>query len=113
ALSSTRIRIISAQNDQEIFAPPQPIDPHDIRRRTEAGQRMLVALRIALGLAVLLATPLAAAASITGTLLCTLAFAGMMFQSRQTYARLGVAVIMAIGATGLIITGLTAFAAFP
>ncbi|MBX3094844.1 MAG: type VII secretion integral membrane protein EccD [Cryobacterium sp.] len=113
ALSSTRIRIISPQNDQEIFAAPQQIDSNDIRRRTEEGQRMLVALRIALGAAVLIATPLVAASAVTGAILCALAFAGMMFQSRQTYARVGVTVIMAIGAAGLVVTGLTAFSAFP
>ncbi|MGV8886062.1 MAG: type VII secretion integral membrane protein EccD [Microbacteriaceae bacterium] len=106
ALSSTRIRVISPQSDIEVFAPPVPIDAEDVRRRTLAGQRTLVSLRIALGLATLLATPLIASSGVTGALLCALAFAGMMFQSRQAYARLGVLVVMVLGAVGLTATGL-------
>lgn len=113
ALSSTRIRVISPQSDVEIFGAPQPIEPEDIRNRAAAGQRVLVSLRIAIGLAILLATPLVASSNELGAILCALAFAGMMFQSRQAFARLGVFVVMAIGAAGLVATGLTAFAAFP
>lgn len=113
ALSSTRIRVISPQSDVEVFAPPVPIDADDVRRRTLAGQRVLVALRIALGLATLLATPLIASSGVTGALLCTLAFAGMMFQSRQAYARLGVLVVMVLGAVGLTATGLVVSATQP
>jgi len=113
ALSSTRIRVISPQSDVEVFAPPVPIDADDVRKRTLAGQRVLVALRIALGLATLLATPLLASSGVTGALLCTLAFAGMMFQSRQAYARLGVLVVMVLGAVGLTATGLVVSATQP
>jgi type VII secretion integral membrane protein EccD len=113
ALSSTRIVVISPQSDAEMFAPPVPIDAEDIRKRAAAGQRVLVSLRIALGLASLLATPLVAASGVTGALLCTLAFAGMMFQSRQAYARLGVLVVMVLGAAGLAVTGLSISAANP
>jgi len=37
----------------------------------------------------------------------------MMFQSRQAYARLGVLVVMVLGAAGLAVTGLSVSAAFP
>jgi len=70
-------------------------------------------MRIALGLASLLATPLVAASGATGAILCTLAFAGMMFQSRQAYARIGVLVVMVLGAAGLAVTGLSVSAANP
>ena len=113
ALSSTRIRVISPQSDIEVFAPPVPIDADDVRRRTLAGQRVLIALRIALGLATLIATPLVAASGVTGALLCALAFAGMMFQSRQAYARVGVLVVMVLGAVGLTATGLVVSATQP
>jgi type VII secretion integral membrane protein EccD len=107
ALSSTRIRIISPQSDQEFFTDPGPIDAKDIKRRYGSGQRVLISLRVALGLVVLAGTPIVAASNVFGALLCTLAFVGMMFQSRQTAARLGVLVLMTIGAIGLAATGLT------
>jgi type VII secretion integral membrane protein EccD len=113
ALSSTRIRVISPQSDLEVFAAPAPIDADDVSRRAAAGQRVLISLRVALGLAVLAATPLVAGSGAAGAALCALAFVGMMFQSRQTYARGGVLVLMAIGAIGLAATGLTVSATEP
>lgn len=107
ALTSTRIRVISPQSDVDVFAPPQPINAGDVKKRAAAGQRVLVSLRIALALSILLATPLVASSGPAGAALCALAFAGMMFQSRQTYARAGVFVLMALGAVGLTATGLT------
>lgn len=113
ALSSTRIRVISPQSDIDVIANPEPIDADDVKRRAAAGQRILTALRVALGLSILLATPLVAASGGLGTALCALAFVGMMFQSRQVYGRLGVLVVMVMGAVGLAVTGLTASAALP
>lgn len=113
ALSSTRIRVISPQNDLEIFAAPEPINGAEVKERAAAGQRVLVSLRVALGLSVLTATPLVAATGGAGAALCALAFVGMMFQSRQSYARIGVLVLMATGAIGLAVTGLTFSAAQP
>ena len=113
ALSSTRIRVISPQSDIDVIATPEPIDAEDVKRRAAAGQRILTALRVALGLTILLATPLVAASGALGTALCALAFVGMMFQSRQVYGRLGVLVVMVMGAVGLAVTGLTASAALP
>ena len=107
ALSSTRIQVISPQSDADIFTAPDPIDADDVKRRAAAGARVLVSLRLALGLSALAATPLVAANGLTGALLCALAFLGMMFQSRQTYARAGVLTLMALGALGLAATGLT------
>lgn len=113
ALTSTRIRVISPQSDLDVIANPEPIDAAAVKARAAAGQRVLIALRIALGLAVVLATPLVATAGPLGTALCALAFVGMMFQSRQIYARVGVLVVMALGAVGLAVTGLSASAALP
>jgi len=113
ALSSTRIRVISPQSDIDVIANPEPIDADDVKRRAAAGQRILTSLRVALGLTILLATPLVAASGGLGTALCALAFVGMMFQSRQVYGRLGVLVVMVMGAVGLAVTGLTASAALP
>ena len=113
ALSSTRIRVISPQSDMEIFANQEPINSAEIAKRAASGQRVLVSLRVALGLSALFATPLVAASGAAGALLCTLAFVGMMFQSRQTFARLGVVVLMSAGALGLAVTGLTVSATQP
>lgn len=113
ALSSTRIRVISPQSDIDMIATPDPINADDVKRRAAAGQRVLTSLRIALGLSILLATPLVAASGVLGAVLCALAFVGMMFQSRQVYGRHGVLVLMIMGAAGLALTGLTASAALP
>ncbi|MGO2746713.1 type VII secretion integral membrane protein EccD [Microbacterium sp.] len=113
ALSSTRIQVISPQSDADMFTAPDPIDADEVKRRAAAGTRTLIALRAALGVAALIATPLIAATGILGAILCVLAFIGMMFQSRQIHARLGVLVLMAIGAIGLAITGVTVAFALP
>lgn len=113
ALTSSRIQVISPQSDTEIFANVEPVNSADVAKRAAAGQRVLVSLRVALGLAVLFATPLVAASGPAGAALCTLAFVGMMFQSRQTFARLGVVVLMTIGGVGLAVTGLTVSSALP
>lgn len=112
-LSSTRIRVISPQSDAEIFDDPVPINAKDVAQRAARGQRTLVALRIALGIAVLAATPLVAAHSPVGAALCTLAFLAMMFPSRQAYARSSVLAVMALGAIGLAVSGLTVSLAQP
>lgn len=113
ALSSTRIRVISPQSDAEVFAPPTPIDAADVRRRADSGQRILLALRLALGLVIVTGTLQVAAASPVGALLCALAFVGMLFQSRQIQARSGVLAVMVLGAIGLAVTGLVTSAAHP
>ncbi|MFE1646751.1 type VII secretion integral membrane protein EccD [Microbacterium sp. P01] len=112
-LSSTRIRVISPQTDAEVFATPAPIDADDVKRRAAAGHRTLVALRVAMGLAVLAGTPLVAAGNAAGAALCALAFLGMMFPSRQSYARSNVLALMALGTAGLAVAGVTASIAQP
>lgn len=107
ALGSTRIRVISPQSDADVFSTPEPVDGEDVRRRAAEGTRTLISLRAALALAALVATPLIASQGVSGALLCLLAFIGMMFQSRQIHARLGVLVLMILGALGLAATGLT------
>lgn len=107
AFSSTRIKAVSPQSDQEIFAEPSPVDAEAVAARAAAGARVLVSLRIGIGIAVLVATPVVAASGVAGALLATLAFVGMMFQSRQAYARAAVAAVMVVGALGLVVTALT------
>ncbi len=113
ALSTTRIRVISPQSDVDVFSAPVPIDADDVRARAAAGQRVLLSLRIAFGLAILLATILVASTNELGALLCALAFVGMMFHSRQILTRTGVLVVMAMGGIGLAVTGVAASIAYP
>lgn len=113
AMSTTRLRVFSPQNDVEIFADPQPIDADDIAARVAQGKRILIALRLALAVAIIVATPLVAAQNATGAIVCALAFAGMMFPSRQTYARSGVLTVMATGILGLVVAGVVASLAQP
>ena len=107
ALSSTRIKVITPMTDLEIFDTPAPIDGEGVARRVIFGQRVALSVRIGLAVALLAATPVVAAAGPWGAALAALAFAGMMFPSRQTYSRIGVLVIMVIGAVGLIVTSVT------
>jgi len=113
AMGTTRLRVFSPQSDVEMFADPEPIDADDIAARVAQGKRILIALRLALAAAVLVATPLVAAQNATGAILCALAFAGMMFPSRQTYARSGVLTVMATGVLGLVVAGVVASLAQP
>lgn len=106
AFSSARIKVIAPQTEQEIFSEPAPIDAAAVKRRAASAARTLVALRIGIGLALVAMTPVVASANTPGAALMALAFVGLMFQSRQTYARAGVLVVMAIGALGLTVTAL-------
>lgn len=107
AFSSTRISVISPMSDQEIFAAPNQIDAESVKQRAVAGARVLVALRLGVGAAVVVAIPLIASATVVGGLLTAAACLAMMFQSRQAYARSAVLAVMAVGAVGLAVTGLT------
>ncbi|MFJ4037199.1 type VII secretion integral membrane protein EccD [Microbacterium sp. NPDC090007] len=113
AISTTRLRVVSPQSDAEMFADPEPIDADDIAARVAQGKRILIALRLALAAAVLLATPLVATQNATGAIVCALSFAGMMFPSRQTFARSGVLTVMATGILGLVVAGVAASLAQP
>lgn len=108
ALGTTRLRIVSPQSDAEMFAEPEPIDADDVAERVAQGKRILMALRLALAASVLLAVPLVAAQNAAGALLGALAFAGMMFPSRQTFARAGVLTVMTTGILGLVVSGVVA-----
>lgn len=106
AFSSSRIKVIAPQSEQEIFADPTPIDAIAVKARAASAARTLVALRVGMGLALVVMAPVVAGANTFGAVLMALAFVGLMFQSRQTYARGGVLVVMAIGALGLAATAL-------
>lgn len=112
-LSSTRIAVVSPMSDFEMFDPPPPVDEAKVTARVEAGHRLLVALRIAFALTVLIATPVVASASWTGTILTALAGATLMFQSRQSARRASVVVLLAGGTAILALSGLAAILAHP
>ena len=107
ALSSTHLRVISAQTDAEVFADPTPINPDEVKRRAVGGQRVLTVLRFALSLSLIAATPLVAGASPLGALLCALAFVGTMFPARMSFSRTHVLVLISMAAAGIAITCLT------
>lgn len=113
AMSTTRLRVFAPQSDVDVFSDPDPIDAADVAERVAQGKRILIALRLALALVVLAATPIVAAQDAVGAALCALAFAGMMFPSRQTFARAGVVTVMAAGTLGLVAAGVTASIAQP
>lgn len=113
AFSSTRIPGLSFSQEQDIFADPTPIDAEAVKARALAGGRVLQALRVGLGVAMLVATPFVASLSAVGAVLTALVFVGMMFQSRQAYARAAVMVMMVIGTAGLALTGVTVAVAQP
>ncbi|MCL2422292.1 MAG: EsaB/YukD family protein [Micrococcales bacterium] len=108
AAASTRIAVISPQSDDEMYAAPAVVDGPDVARRTAHGHAVALACRTALGLAVLVATPVVAAANVAGVALCTLVFVGMMFESRLVYARAQVAVLMGLATLGVALTGTVA-----
>ncbi|WEG08264.1 type VII secretion integral membrane protein EccD [Microbacterium horticulturae] len=105
-LSSSRIRVISPHSDAEVFADPAPIDGEDVARRTATAARALLVSRLALGVCILIATPLVAASTPAGSGLCALAFIGTMFPARQVYARSHVMAIMTLSTVGLGLTGI-------
>lgn len=113
AFSSTRIPALSFSQEQDIFADPAPIDAEAVKARAVAGGRVLQALRVGLGVAIVVATPLVASLSAAGAVLTSLVFVGMMFQSRQAYARSAVMVMMVVGTSGLALTGVTVAVAQP
>jgi type VII secretion integral membrane protein EccD len=107
-LTSTRITVISPQSDAEVLVAPPPIDGEDVGRRAALGHKALLAARFAFGITILVVTPRVAAESLTGALLVGLAFIGLMFESRQVYARVEVATLMGLGTLGLAATGAVA-----
>lgn len=110
-LSSTRISVVAPQSDAEVLALPPPVDGEDVARRTARGHAVALASRTALGLTVLVATPVVAAENLAGAVLCALVFVGFMFESRLVYARAQVAVLMGLATAGLALTGTVAAAA--
>ncbi len=113
ALSSTRIRVISPHSDAEVFADPPPIDGDEVAARTATAARALLVSRLALGVGMLVATPLLAASSPAGSALCALAFVGTMFPARAVYARSHVMAIMVLATVGLGLSGVVTAVAQP
>ncbi|NTW42100.1 MAG: type VII secretion integral membrane protein EccD, partial [Cellulomonadaceae bacterium] len=107
ALASTQLAVVSPRSDAEVLADPQPLDGGEIARRADDGRRVLLSLRLAFGVAMLVATPLVATSGKAGALLCVLAYVGMMLQSRQVHAKGGVLAMMATGTAGVALTGIT------
>ncbi|QAY62172.1 type VII secretion integral membrane protein EccD [Xylanimonas allomyrinae] len=104
-LASTRLQVTSPQSDAEILAAPPSVDPQDVARRTAEGHAVLGSLRIAGALVLLAATWTVAGSGPLGAALCALAFLGMLFTSRQVYARGQVRTLVVMATAGLTLTG--------
>ncbi|UCR90379.1 type VII secretion integral membrane protein EccD [Mycetocola spongiae] len=113
ALASTRITVLSPQSEQEMFDTPEPINAERVAERIRSGQRLLIALRLALGLTILAAIPLVAAESWAGAILSVLCGAVLMFQSRQSGARGSVLALLTCGTAIVGAAGLVTLLAHP
>lgn len=113
AISSTTLRVVSPQSDDEITLTPAPVDEDDVRRGSDRGHLVQLALRSAVSLVALLATPEIVRLGLAGTLLMVLAYTGMLLSVRQTYSRSDVLVVMATGVVGLTLTVLAAAVVHP
>lgn len=105
ALTTQRLKVISPQSESEIFAPPPPLDTPAVRARALNSHRTLTALRFAIGLTLLILTPVVASGTPLGGLLAALAFLGFMFPARQSYSRTAVLLLMVVGTAGLALSG--------
>jgi type VII secretion integral membrane protein EccD len=108
ALSATPLRVLTPRTESEILLDPPPVDPARVRRQLEAGHRVQIALRIAVGLFALLATPAVVGTGVSGTVLLAVGFAAVLLSSRQSYSRLDVVLVVGAGLVGLAATLLAA-----
>lgn len=113
ALASTPLRVVSPRSEQEIVAEPPRVDPDEVRVQAARGHRLQIALRGAVAVLTLVATPAVVATGVPGTLLVAAAYLGMLLGVRQVYSRQDVAVVMGSGILGLTLTGVLAAAAHP
>ncbi|GIG20560.1 hypothetical protein Cch01nite_12840 [Cellulomonas chitinilytica] len=101
ALSSTPLRVVPARTEAEILLDPEPIDPAVVRRQAQRGQRMQVALRIAVGVFSLLTVPAVAATGVMGVALLVVGFTGILLSARQSWSRADVLVVVSGAIVGL------------
>lgn len=113
-LSMARISVHSPQSESEIFALPKPIDYEDIRRRYIQGSTYLFIGRISIAATLLICTPYIV--SLHGPfapLLCLLAFAAMLLDSRQIYTLREMALTVGAAGIGILLNVLLLAAAQP
>ncbi len=113
AMSTSKLKIVTPENDQDIFSDPAPINPAEISAQFARGQRVLLATRASLGIVTVVTAPFVVESGIIGTVLCALCFVGMMLKSREVYARVDVLTIMSTGVVGLVVTGVSAVVIHP
>ena len=104
ALASTPLRVVSPRSDAEILLDPAPVDPDAVRRQLDAGYRIQLALRVAVGVLALVATPTLVPSGLLGTTLLVVGWVGLLLSTRQSYARADVLVVVCLGITGLALT---------
>jgi len=113
ALASTPLRVVSPRSDAEILLDPAPVDADRVRAQLDSGYRVQLALRVAVGLLALVATPTLVGAGVLGTVLLVVGWVGLLLATRQSYARSDVLVVVTLGITGLTLTLVVAALAHP
>ena len=94
ALSSTPLRVVPARTEAEVLLDPAPIDPSLVRQQAQHGQRMAVALRIAVSMFSLLTVPAVTATGVKGVTLLVVGFTGILLSARQSWSRTDVLVVV-------------------
>lgn len=113
-LSVARISVHSPQSESEIFALPKPIDYDDIRRRYIQGSTYLFIGRIAIAATLLICTPyIMGLHGPFAPLLCLLAFAAMLLDSRQIYTLREMAITVGAAGIGILLSVLLLAATQP
>ncbi|MBT0994264.1 type VII secretion integral membrane protein EccD [Cellulomonas sp. DKR-3] len=108
ALATTPLRVVSPRSDAEILLDPVPIDPDRVRRQLDSGYRVQLALRVAVGVVTLVATPTLVGGGLAASLLVVVGWVGLLLSTRQSYTRADVLVVVAMGITGLALAILSA-----
>ena len=101
ALGSTSTRVEQAQEDSDITADPDPIDPDAVRRDAGLAHGVLVAVTATVGVVVTLVAPLAVGLGITGALVVVCVSVVLMLRTRQYRSRVEVGTGLAGGLAGL------------
>jgi hypothetical protein len=100
--------VVSPRSDAEILLDPVPIDPDRVRQQLDSGYRVQLALRVAVGLLTLVATPTLVASGLPATLLVVVGWVGLLLSTRRSYSRADVLVVVAMAITGLALAILAA-----
>ncbi len=102
ALGTTRTAVQPAHSHADLTAEPMTVDPGQVRDDLRSGHELLLAVTVAVGLVLVLATPLAVGLGVAGTLVAVLAAAILLLRTRQYRSGSEVLVGMVTGLGGLV-----------